>query len=139
MYRAILAGIWYFIPVMAAAFVMGVVRVTLLVPALGSQLAAVALEVPLILFVSWQMAGVVLRRFGPLAQRQTWLVGATAFMLLIASELLLARLLAGQSPSAWLASLGTPAGLLGLTGQILFACVPAIRNSRSTPVHPNRN
>lgn len=134
MVRAILAGSCYFAPVMVAAFIMGAVRVTMIAPALGSVFAAVALEVPLILTISWLMAGVVLRHFAPLSRADTWIMGAVAFALLIISELLLAQVLAGQNAAAWVQSLFTPAGMLGLTGQILFGCIPAIRHTRDKPV-----
>ena len=133
MQRAILAGLWYFAPVMVAAFLLGVIRVTLIVPALGSAFAAVALEVPLVLVISWLVAGVVLRRFGPFSNAQALTLGGTAFALLMTSELALAQGLADQNAAQWLAQLTTPTGLLGLAGQMVFACIPAIRNGRPAP------
>ena len=52
----------YFGAVFAVAFAVAMVRVPLVVPLVGA-LAAVALEVPLILGVSWVVAGWVLRRW----------------------------------------------------------------------------
>jgi hypothetical protein len=132
MQRAILAGLAYFAPVMAAAFALGVIRVTMIVPALGSTLAAVALEVPLVLLISWLVVGAVLRRMGPFSNAQALLLGLSAFAMLMISEMTLAQLITGQSGLEWLSGLGTPTGLLGLASQIIFACIPAIRNRAAT-------
>lgn len=130
----ILASLCYFLPVMAAAFLLGVLRVTFLVPALGSDFAAVALELPIILLISWRVTGPVLRHFGPISTVGAMVIGATAFTMLIASELLLAQMLGGQSAAEWAREIGTAAGLLGLAGQLLFACIPAIRNRWFPPL-----
>ena len=52
----------YTLPVFALAFALGALRVTLVAPATG-PLLAVALEVPLVLALSWIIAGPVLRRW----------------------------------------------------------------------------
>ena len=57
----------YVLSVFAAAFVIGAVRVTLVAPLTG-PLLAVALEVPLVLALSWVVAGRVLQRW-PLTGR----------------------------------------------------------------------
>ena len=51
-------------------------------------------------------------------------MGLIAFTILMLAELTLAHLLAGQSPGQWAASLTTPAGVLGLGGQVLFGLMP---------------
>lgn len=114
----------YFGIVFAAAFVLGAVRVLVVAPALG-PLLAVALEVPLVLGLSWAVAGWVLRRW-PVPPSQRLHMGGVAFVLLMAAEAGLA-LAFGQSWGEFLRGLGTPAGLLGLAGQIGFAIIPALR------------
>ena len=52
----------YVLPVFAVAFLLGALRVTLVAPRIG-PLAAVALELPLVLALSWVVAGRVLRRW----------------------------------------------------------------------------
>ncbi len=49
---AIKAGLFYFVIVFAAGFVLGALRVIVLLPLTG-ELAAVALELPIILTISW--------------------------------------------------------------------------------------
>ena len=53
-------------------------------------------------------------------------MGALAFALLLAMEFLLARVL-GRSTNDILADLSTTPGLLGLTGQVLFALLPSLQ------------
>jgi hypothetical protein len=121
------AAVAYVLPVFAAAFVIGAVRVTLVAPALG-PFTAVALEVPLVLCLSFWMAGRVLRRW-PL---QLWAragMSVLAFVVLMLLELGTA-LAFGQSPAQFLAAMTTPAGALGLAGQIGFALVPLVRQAR---------
>jgi hypothetical protein len=116
----------YFAPVFAAAFAFGALRVTLIAPAIGA-LAAVALEVPLVLLLSWLVAGRVLRRW-PLSGTQALAMGGLAFVILMLAEFALAFALSGQTPAAYAATFATaPGALLGLAGQIGFALIPALR------------
>lgn len=115
----------YFAPVFAVAFALGALRVTLIAPEIGA-LAAVAVEVPLILGLSWAVAGRVLRRW-PMAGRPALVMGGLAFLILMLAEFTLALVLSGQPPPAYAASLLTAPGALGLAGQIGFALIPALR------------
>jgi hypothetical protein len=115
----------YFALVFVAAFAFGALRVTLIAPQIGA-LAAVALEVPLILGLSWIVAGRVLGRW-PLTTSEALAMGALAFALLMLAELALAYALSGQPPAAYAATLLTAPGALGLAGQIGFALIPAYR------------
>lgn len=125
MSRPVGNAIVYAAAVFAAGFVFGTVRTLWLAPQIGA-LAAVAVELPFMLAVSWLVAGAVLRRRPLPGMPQRLAMGAVAFALLMAAEALLARAF-GQSPAAWLAALATPAGALGLAGQAAFALVPALR------------
>ena len=121
------AAFAYLIPIFAAAFVIGAVRVTLVAPALGA-FAAVALEVPLVLALSWAMAGRVLHRW-PFRRGQRAGMALLAFAGLMLLELVTA-LAFGQTPAQFLAAMTTPAGALGLAGQIGFALIPLVRQAR---------
>lgn len=119
------AAFAYVLPVFAVAFALGALRVTLVAPQTGA-LAAVALELPLVLALSWAVAGRVLRRW-PQAPRAA--VGALAFALLMLLELATA-LAFGQTPAAFLAALATAPGALGLAGQAGFGLIPLVRQPR---------
>lgn len=85
-----------------------------------------ALEVPLILGLSWLVADRVLRRW-PLTTYPALAMGALAFTLLMLAEFALAYALSGQTPPVYAATFLTGPGALGLAGQIGFALIPALR------------
>ena len=123
LHRTIFAALTYWVWVFTVAFALGVARTLWLAPRIG-DLAAVACEVPLTLAVSWWAARTVIGRWRITAPSDAVVIGLQAFTVLMAAELLLARMLAGQSAHEWLLALLTPAGALGLTGQVLFALMP---------------
>lgn len=108
----------------AAGFLMGVVRVLLIVPLAGA-VTAVMLELPIMLAVSWLVCGWILDR--PWAHRRLLdraAMGVAAFALMMALEMTMALMIFGQSPTAVLKGLAAPAGVLGLAGQAAFAMLP---------------
>ncbi len=123
------AAVAYFLPVFAVAFLLGTVRQLLVAPLTG-PLIAVALEVPVILILSWWVAGQTLRRW-PLHLHGRLAMGALAFGILMLAELALALAL-GQTPRQFLAAMASPAGALGLAGQLGFALIPALRRRHPT-------
>jgi hypothetical protein len=114
--------------VFAAGFALGAIRVLLVAPRLGDT-AAVALELPLMLAISWVAC---LRLIGRLRVPATpparLVMGGLALALLLAAEFALALGLGG-TPGAALA-LGTAAGLIGLAGQAAFAVLPLVALTR---------
>lgn len=127
------AGIVYFGVVFAAGFVLGTLRVLVVVPRLG-EAAAVALEVPVMLAIAWIACGRIiaaLRVPGDWPARAT--MGAVAFALLMAAETALAILAFGRSPAEHLASYREAAALLGLAGQVGFGLMPLLRRGARTP------
>ena len=81
--QGVKAGAAYFAVVFAAGFVLGTVRVLLLIPRLGA-LTSVLLELPLMLAISWMACGWALRRFRvPPRIPPRLTMGATAFALLM--------------------------------------------------------
>ncbi len=115
----------YLAAIFALGFVLGTVRTLWLAPAVG-HLAAVALELPVMLGASWWLARRMAAR-RPLPSRGAALAaGGIAFALLMGLELALGVALFGQSAGQWLAALTTPSGALGLAGQALFALMPAL-------------
>jgi hypothetical protein len=130
MNAALRAGLAYTLVVFAVAFVLGVVRVLLVAPRTGA-LAAVALEVPVTLAVSWAVCSRLVRRFGVgdgAADRAG--MGVAAFALLLALEWALALFVFGRSVEETLSTYRSAAGILGLAGQVGFALVPLLQRSR---------
>ncbi|MBK5264706.1 MAG: hypothetical protein JJE34_05650 [Alphaproteobacteria bacterium] len=124
-------AIAYFATVFAFAFAMGVARTLVIEPLIGAT-AAVLLEVPILLAASWVIARRLLRD-RDLALPQRIAVGTIAFVLTMASEVVLSALMRGQSAREWAAAIATPIGLVGLAGQLGFAAIPALigKSSRS--------
>jgi len=126
----------YFAGVFALGFVLGVVRTLLLVPWLG-ELAAVALELPVVLAASWWWCGWLLRRDagsglrGSAARALT--MGALALGLLLLAELALSIGLAGRSAAEHFALYAQPAHQLGLAAQGLFGLTPWLWLRRQAP------
>lgn len=130
MRRVLMAALVYWGGVFAAAFVIGAGRTLWLAPRIGA-LAAVAMEVPVVLAISLFAARAAVQhwRLGP---RSAGAMGAAAFVLLMASEWALAQAF-GQSSAEWLAAMQTAPGALGLAGQVGFAVMPwAVRRSGET-------
>jgi hypothetical protein len=127
---ALRAGVVYFSVVFSAAFILGVLRVSLVVPRIGA-LRAVALELPILLAISWIVCGWVLRRFAPAGEPGARAaIGLTAFVLLMLAEVTLA-IATGGTLTSFLASLATPEGALGLSGQGIFALMPLLRGKKT--------
>jgi hypothetical protein len=125
--RALMAGLVYFAIVFAAGFAFGAVRVLVLLSSLG-ETAAVLLELPLILTLSWLACRWVITRFGVLKTSAAgWIMGGLAFTLLMTAELLLATLVLGRTLPEHFVRYGRLPELLGLAGQLLFAAFPGIQ------------
>lgn len=123
------AGLAYATIVFGAGVVLGTFRNLLLVPRFG-EIASVLLELPLMLAVSWWVAGVVVRRFRvPARAMQRIAMGGVALVALWIAEAALLALLGtplAQIPAAFVAG----GGAVGLAGQIVFATFPLLRLSR---------
>ena len=127
MASALKAATLYFAIVFAAGFALGTLRVLAVIPVIG-ELAAVALEVPVILAVSWFVCRRLAMRFSvPPETGPRMAMGALAFGFLMLAEFALSIFLFGRSGAAYFALLQTPPGLLGLAGQIAFALLPIIQ------------
>lgn len=123
----LLAGISYFALVFVVGFALGVLRGILLVPLVG-ELWAVAIELPVMLGVSWWVCGLLVTRMGmPPAVPSRLVMGGVAFALLLLAELGVSLLLLDRTPADHLATYVRPPNQLGLFAQLLFALVPLIR------------
>ena len=128
MIAACIAGLRYYAIIFGFAFAMGMARTLVIAPRIGAT-SAVLLEVPIVVAVSWIAARRLLRHRS-FVVRQRAAMGATAFILTMASEIALAGWLRGQSGLEWLAEIATPLGLFGLSGQIAFGLIPVLVPAR---------
>ncbi len=117
------AGLTYFLLVFGIGFLLGMIRVPLLVPRLGLRYAEL-LEMPLMALAIWWAARWVVRRFAlaPIAWMRIC-VGLIALTLLLAAELGLALLLQDQTLSAYIASRDPVSGSVYLL-LVVFAVMP---------------
>jgi len=134
MSRILLNSSAYVASVFAAGFVLGVLRTLVLVPLLG-ELAAVVIELPVILTIAWLVCTRILRRW-PLSPHSALGMGTIAFLLLMAAEAGLSTLLAGRSLAEHLALYSQLPHQLGLAGQLAFALFPWIQ-ARSSQARPS--
>lgn len=130
------AGLLYFGLVFAAGFALGAVRTLLLEPAIG-ELAAVLIEAPVILGISWLVCRRVARRLAvPARPGPRLAMGGVALGLLLLAELGLG-LAFGRSPGEQLHGYGEPARLVGLLGQVAFGAFPVLQlPRRARPRYP---
>lgn len=114
----------YFTLVFTLGFVLGALRVTVLVPAVG-ELVAVMVELPVMLTAAWFICRRVVRHFNvPAAAGPRLAMGGAAFALLMTVEFTMSVTVFGGSPGAFVTGLATAVGLLGLAGQALFGLWP---------------
>ena len=120
---ALKSGAAYFAVVFVFAFILGVIRVLVVAPRVG-PLVAVLLETPIVLTFSWLACERIGRR---LVLGARGLMGAVAFMLLMAMEFAMSIVLFGQSARAWFGAFATAPGAIGLLAQMAFGVMPIVR------------
>lgn len=123
---ALSLGLRYFAGVFAVGFLLGTIRTLWLAPAIG-DLAAVAVELPVMIGTSWWWSGRLLAR-QTLATGERAMMGGSAFLLLMLAEFGLSQAF-GRAPGVYWASFFTAEGVLGLAGQLVFAALPLIIKS----------
>jgi hypothetical protein len=119
------AGATAFALVFVAGFVLGTIRVLVVVPRTG-ETTAVLLELPVMLAISWFATGWTIRRFDLHAADSRAIMGATAFSLLMLAEAALAVAVFGTSLGEWARGQTHPPGSYGLVGQIAFGLMPML-------------
>jgi hypothetical protein len=139
---ALRAGLVYFALVFALGFLLGTVRTIFVADAPGAgRLLGVLLELPVMLVASWFICRAVLRRIDLGAGFSARVImGAVAFTLLIAAEMLVGVILFGRSPIQHFALYREASYALGLAAQLAFALIPAWQLHRQlrrvSPAHP---
>ena len=127
MFRAAAAGAAYVGIVFAAGFLLGTLRVAVLAARIG-ETAAVMLELPIMLAISWIACRWLIARFDVAAILAPRLVmGGLAFAILILAEIGVSIVGFGRTFSDSLGHYRELAAMLGLAGQIAFAAFPALQ------------
>ena len=123
---AIIAGALYAAVVFLIGFIFGSLRVMLLIPAL-SDTTEVLLELPFILLASWFVCRWCVDRLGVCRSAQARvLMSVVAFVVLMVVEFGLAITL-GRPLADQLAGFASPAGVIGLTAQVVFGLFPVVQ------------
>ncbi len=123
------AGAVLFGTVFAVGFMLGTIRELALRPSLGADLARLV-ELPVMVLISWWLAGWVVHRHGPAPASAWWRVGMLAFILLLGAEILLGLGLMRQSLAAIGKDLVTPVGLASFLAQALLIVMPRLAATR---------
>lgn len=127
MKRTAQAGVTYFAGMFAIGFVLGTLRVLLLVPAIGDW-GATLTELPVMLAVSWVYCGwLTLWLEVPARPGSRLQMGAIALILLWMAETLLGISLFGRTLLQQILAMASGPGLAGLAAQIIFAAFPIVQ------------
>jgi hypothetical protein len=127
--RVLPAALAYFAIVFGVGFLLGMVRVPLLVPRIGVR-AAELLEMPLMAVAIVLAARFIVQRFSlPATSRPRLAAGAIALALLLAAELALAVALSGQSVTQYVAGRDPVSGTVYAVMLVVFALMPWVLSS----------
>ena len=122
--RALTAATAYFLALFALGFILGTVRVMIMVPRFG-VLASTIAEVPFMITAGYFICRWAIHNWHvSRASAFRWAMAIWFLVMLIAFETLLGVLLFGRSASAQWIVLATPAGLIGLSAQVIAALFP---------------
>ena len=124
--RLIKAGVLYFALVFGAGFVLGPIRIFLLVPRFGSRIAEL-MELPVMLAVVIVAARWIMRRLAVPYKLSVRLgMGCVALGLLLVAEFALVRWLRGLTIGDYLASRDPVSGTVYYLTLVVFAIMPLI-------------
>jgi hypothetical protein len=124
MKRAMIAATVYFLMLFALGFALGAIRVLAVTPRIG-ELAATLTEVPLMLTAAFFASRWTITRWRvPRDPAARWAMVFWFLILLFLFETLLGAMLFGRAMAEQGAGLATPAGLVGISAQIIAALLP---------------
>jgi len=128
--RVLKAGLLYFALTFGAGFVLGSLRILLLVPRIGARAAELA-ETPLMIAISWFAARWVVRRLDvPLAARPRLGMGLLALALMLVAEFALVLRLRGLTLEEYFATRDPVSGAAYYSALVLLALMPLIVDRR---------
>lgn len=124
--RTIAAGALYFLMAFGTGFVLGIFRITWLLPRVGPRVAEL-LEMPVMVGVSFLAARWIVRRLAiPATPRARWTMGTVALGLLLTAEVSLVNRLRGLTFEEYLETRDPVAGTAYVLALIVFALMPRI-------------
>lgn len=124
--QIVISGVLYFVLVFGAGFVLGPVRMLLIVPRFGTRTAEL-MEMPIMLVVILVSARWIVRRLDVPSKSSSRLgMGSVAFGLLLVAELTLVLWLRGLSISEYLASRDPVSGTVYYVMLVVFAIMPIL-------------
>jgi hypothetical protein len=123
MSRELKAAILYVLAAFGLGFLLGPIREFGLVPAMG-RLAALLVELPMMLAFCWWIAPRIIRRYGVPPGEARLRMGFAALSLLLALEFFTGVALRGWDLQAWLADFATLPGLVTLLAYLIFTLLP---------------
>lgn len=124
--KTVKAAVLYFALVFAAGFVLGTIRVLLIVPHLGTRLAEL-MEMPLMLAVTFIAARWIVQRFAlPFTVSNRLGMGCFALVLLLIAEFTLVLRLRGVSIVEYFATIDSVSGTVYYIMLGLFAIAPLL-------------
>lgn len=141
MSKSIQASLVYFAIVLGTGLVLGVFRVSFLVPRVGERCAELA-EMPFMATVIFISAGYILRRFPEIGQPSWSLItGILALVLTVATELTLATILQNRSLAEFIATRDIISGSVYIALLVVFAMMPRLRltNHVQVPRKPSQS
>jgi len=126
MKRALIAATVYFLALFALGFALGTLRVLFVAPRIG-QMAATLAEIPVILAAALLACRWSMRHWHvAYSAAARWAMVLWFLILLAGCETLFGAVLFGRTIAAQWAALATPAGLLGLSAQVIAALLPLL-------------
>ena len=126
MLTAFKAGLCYFALTFGAGFLLGPLRIFLMVPRVGARAAELA-ELPVMIIVTWLAARWTIRRFRvPLSTGSRLVMGVVAFALLLAAEFALVLPLRGLTLEQYFATRDPVSSLAYYASLVLLALMPLI-------------
>jgi hypothetical protein len=124
--RVVRAGLLYFALTFGAGFVLGPLRILILVPRLGTRTAEL-LELPVMIGITWLAARWVTRRLAvPLRTAPRLAMGAIAGALLLAAEFTLVLRLRGLTLEEYFATRDPVAGAAYYAAVLLLVVMPLL-------------
>lgn len=123
MSRDLKAALLYVLAGFGAGFVLGPLRELLLAPAFG-RMAALLVELPLLLGFCWWIAPRIIRRCGILPGAARLRMGFAALAMLLTFEFTLGVAVRGWDLAGWVGDFVTLPGLVTLAAYLVFALLP---------------